>query len=93
ATDMLRAYILKNHGGIYADHDVMPNYTPEVYKIVQDNCNNYDFLEKEDHRRALSDEILSLVSNEPSAGLEHKLPREDSTKVDNIISKLKIRVK
>lgn len=93
ATDMLRAYILKNHGGIYADHDVMPNYTPEVYKIVQDNCNNYDFLEKEDHRRALSDEILSLVSNEPSAGLKHKLPREDITKLDNIISKLKIQVK
>ncbi|HHR6308228.1 TPA: TcdA/TcdB catalytic glycosyltransferase domain-containing protein [Providencia alcalifaciens] len=93
ATDMLRAYILKNHGGIYADYDVIPNYTPEVYKIVQDNCNNFDFLEKEDHRRALSDEILSLVSNEPSAGLKHKLPPEDIINLDNIISKLKIQVK
>lgn len=93
ATDMLRAYILKNHGGIYADYDVIPNYTPEVYKIVQDNCNNFDFLEKEDHRRALSDEILSLISNEPSAGLKHKLPPEDIINLDNIISKLKIQVK
>lgn len=32
ATDMLRAYILKNHGGIYADYDVIPNYTPKFIK-------------------------------------------------------------
>ncbi|ENO0733266.1 toxin B, partial [Vibrio parahaemolyticus] len=59
ATDQLRMYILKNHGGIYTDYDVTPGYTKEVYKIIQDNCKDFDFLEKEDHRRALNDEILS----------------------------------
>ncbi|MDZ5117897.1 DUF3491 domain-containing protein [Vibrio parahaemolyticus] len=89
ATDQLRMYILKNHGGIYTDYDVTPGYTKEVYKIIQDNCKNFDFLEKEDHRRALNDEILSLVSGEPSAGLKNKLSQEDRTRLEKIIDDIK----
>ncbi len=89
ATDQLRMYILKNHGGIYTDYDVTPGYTKEVYKIIQDNCKDFDFLEKEDHRRALNDEILSLVSGEPSAGLKNKLSQEDRTRLEKIIDDIK----
>ncbi|WP_411062500.1 TcdA/TcdB catalytic glycosyltransferase domain-containing protein [Vibrio parahaemolyticus] len=89
ATDQLRMYILKNHGGIYTDYDVTPGYTKEVYKIIQDNCKDFDFLEKEDHRRALNDEILSLVSDEPSAGLKNKLSQEERTRLEKIIDDIK----
>lgn len=89
ATDQLRMYILKNHGGIYTDYDVTPGYTKEVYKIIQDNCNDFDFLEKEDHRRALNDEILTIVSGEESTGLKNKLKLEDRTRLDHIINEIK----
>ncbi|HHE6471154.1 TPA: TcdA/TcdB catalytic glycosyltransferase domain-containing protein [Providencia rettgeri] len=88
ATDQLRTYILKNHGGIYTDCDVTPSYTPKVYKTIQDNSNNFDFLEKEKLRRAVSDELLSLVSGEQSAGIKNQLSTEDKKRLDNIISKI-----
>ncbi|EJG1616708.1 toxin B, partial [Vibrio parahaemolyticus] len=71
------------------DYDVTPGYTKEVYKIIQDNCKDFDFLEKEDHRRALNDEILSLVSDEPSAGLKNNLKPEDRKRLDHIINEIK----
>ncbi|WP_154124841.1 TcdA/TcdB catalytic glycosyltransferase domain-containing protein [Grimontia hollisae] len=89
ATDQLRMYILKEQGGIYTDYDVTPGYTQEVYKIIQENSKDFDFLEKEDHRRALNDEILSFVSGEESTGLKNKLNPEDRTRLDNIINEIK----
>ncbi|HEF8785862.1 TPA: DUF3491 domain-containing protein [Providencia alcalifaciens] len=85
ATDQIRAYILKNHGGIYTDHDVTPSYTPKVYQIIQDYSNNFDFLENEILRRAVNDELLSLVSKEPSAGIKNQLSAEDKKRLDLII--------
>ncbi|HHR6147132.1 TPA: TcdA/TcdB catalytic glycosyltransferase domain-containing protein [Providencia alcalifaciens] len=89
ATDQLRAYILKNHGGIYTDPDVSPAYTSKVYQIIENNSNNYDFLEKETLCRAVNDELLSLVSNEPSAGIKEKLSIEDKKRLESIISDIK----
>ncbi|ETT04765.1 TPA: TcdA/TcdB catalytic glycosyltransferase domain-containing protein [Providencia alcalifaciens] len=91
ASDMLRVYILKNHGGIYSDYDVTPGYTQEVYEIIQTHSQDFDFLEKEDHRRALNDEILTLVSSEPSSELRNKLSTDDQRRLEIIINKIKER--
>ncbi len=89
ASDMLRAYILKNHGGIYSDNDVAPGYTQEVYKIIQENSQDFDFLEKENHRRALNDELLALVSGEPSSELKNKLSADDKNRLNLILNEIK----
>ncbi|EUD11672.1 TcdA/TcdB catalytic glycosyltransferase domain-containing protein [Providencia alcalifaciens] len=89
ASDMLRTYILKNHGGIYADYDVTPGYTQGVYKIIQENSQDFDFLEKEEHRRALNDELLTLVSGEPSSELKNKLSSDDKNRLNIILNKIK----
>ncbi|EYZ01489.1 glycosyl transferase, partial [Escherichia coli O177:NM str. 2010C-4558] len=89
ATDQLRVYILKEYGGIYTDYDVTPAYGKNVYKIIQEHCINYDFLEKEHHRRALNDEILSVISKEPSSGIKNKLPEQDRKRLSVIVDKIK----
>ncbi|EQA4516481.1 TcdA/TcdB catalytic glycosyltransferase domain-containing protein [Escherichia coli] len=89
ATDQLRVYILKEYGGIYTDYDVTPAYGKNVYKIIQEHSINYDFLEKEHHRRALNDEILSIISKEPSSGIKNKLPEQDRKRLSVIIDKIK----
>ncbi|EOS5904759.1 TcdA/TcdB catalytic glycosyltransferase domain-containing protein, partial [Escherichia coli] len=89
ATDQLRVYILKEYGGIYTDYDVTPAYGKNVYKIIQEHCINYDFLEKEHHRRALNDEILSIISKEPSSGIKNKLPEQDRKRLSVIVDKIK----
>ncbi|ENB0951834.1 DUF3491 domain-containing protein [Escherichia coli] len=89
ATDQLRVYILKEYGGIYTDYDVTPAYGKNVYKIIQEHSINYDFLEKEHHRRALNDEILSVISKEPSSGIKNKLPEQDRKRLSVIIDKIK----
>ncbi|CAG9435796.1 TcdA/TcdB catalytic glycosyltransferase domain-containing protein [Providencia alcalifaciens] len=93
ATDQLRAYILKNQGGIYTDYDITPAYTQEVYRVIQENSHNFDFLEKEIHRRAISDELLSRVSKEPSAGIKNQLSKEDQQRLESIINKISINEK
>ncbi len=70
-------YILKEHGGIYTDYDVTPGYTKAVYNILEENSNNFDFLEKEECRRAFNDEILSIASNEESSGYKNKLSNDE----------------
>ncbi|WP_230480614.1 MULTISPECIES: TcdA/TcdB catalytic glycosyltransferase domain-containing protein [Providencia] len=89
ATDMLRAIILKNHGGIYSDYDIAPAYTSNVYQILQDNSKNFDFLEQEPLRRAMTDELLSLVSEEPSAGTKNQLSIEDKQRLELILNEIK----
>ncbi len=89
ATDQLRVYILKEHGGIYTDYDVTPAYGKNIYKIIQEHSINYDFLEKEHHRRALNDEILSVISKEPSSGIKNKLPEQDRKRLSVIVDKIK----
>ncbi|MFV2599147.1 TcdA/TcdB catalytic glycosyltransferase domain-containing protein [Escherichia coli] len=89
ATDQLRVYILKEYGGIYTDYDVTPAYGKNIYKIIQEHSINYDFLEKEHHRRALNDEILSVISKEPSTGIKNKLPEQDRKRLSVIVDKIK----
>ncbi|WP_122995209.1 TcdA/TcdB catalytic glycosyltransferase domain-containing protein, partial [Escherichia coli] len=89
ATDQLRMYILKEHGGIYTDCDVTPGYTKAVYNILEENSNNFDFLEKEECRRAFNDEILSIASNEESSGYKNKLSNDEKTRLDKIIHEIK----
>lgn len=89
ATDQLRISVLKQYGGIYTDYDVTPAYTKDVYKIITDNSNNYDFLEDITYRRALSDEILSYISGEASSGLKKALPLDGQNRLEIIISKIK----
>lgn len=89
ATDQLRMYILKEHGGIYTDYDVTPGYTKAVYSILEEYSNNFDFLEKEECRRAFNDEILSIASNEESTGYKDKLNNDEKTRLDKIIHKIK----
>ncbi|WP_059274216.1 TcdA/TcdB catalytic glycosyltransferase domain-containing protein [Escherichia albertii] len=89
ATDQLRISILKQFGGIYSDYDVTPAYTKEVYKIITDHSDNYDFLEDVAYRRALSDEVLALISGEESSGLKKTLPSDVQNRLDMIISKIK----
>ncbi|EOJ4717282.1 TcdA/TcdB catalytic glycosyltransferase domain-containing protein [Escherichia albertii] len=89
ATDQLRISILKQYGGIYTDYDVTPSYTKDVYKIITDYSNNYDFLEDITYRRALSDEILAFISGEESSGLKKTLSLDAQNRLDMIISKIK----
>ncbi|HCE1798303.1 TPA: DUF3491 domain-containing protein [Vibrio parahaemolyticus] len=89
ATDQIRIYILKNHGGIYTDYDVTPAYTKNIYQIIQDHSQNYDLLEEEILRRAINDELLSLVSKEPSVGIKNQLSTTDQERLNLIITKIK----
>ncbi|HHR5887065.1 TPA: TcdA/TcdB catalytic glycosyltransferase domain-containing protein [Providencia alcalifaciens] len=88
ATDMLRAIILKNYGGIYSDYDITPAYTPKIYQIIEKYSKNFDFLEQEPLRRAINDELLSLVSKEPSAGTKNQLSVEDKQRLESIINEI-----
>ncbi|WDC04425.1 TcdA/TcdB catalytic glycosyltransferase domain-containing protein (plasmid) [Escherichia albertii] len=89
ATDQLRIYILKEYGGIYTDYDVAPGYTNIVYNILEQNSNNFDFLEKEECRRAFNDELLSIVSHEKSDGYKNKLNDDEKSRLDKITNEIK----
>ncbi|ATQ72630.1 LifA/Efa1-related large cytotoxin [Chlamydia psittaci] len=62
ATDQVRMYMLLEHGGIYADLDMMPAYSPEITKIIYD-VGGDAFFENLQIRRSISDIVLKLVTD------------------------------
>lgn len=65
ASDLLRMYILKEHGGIYTDTDMMPAYSKQViFKIMMETKGDNRFLEDLKLRRAISDGVLRHVNKQ-----------------------------
>ncbi|KIQ52610.1 adherence protein, partial [Citrobacter rodentium] len=65
ASDLLRMYILKEHGGIYTDTDMMPAYSKQViFKIMMETNGDNRFLEDLKLRRAISDGVLRHVNKQ-----------------------------
>ena len=74
ATDQVRMYMLKEHGGIYTDLDMMPSYSQEILELIKKHSTGKEKT-KEKHpspqdnrlfedmscRRAISDAVLKLA--------------------------------
>ncbi len=62
ATDQLRMYMLKEHGGIYLDLDMMPAYSDAVNKKINE-VGGTKFFEELKLRRAISGAVLKLAAD------------------------------
>ncbi len=86
ASDLLRMYILKEHGGIYTDTDMMPAYSKQViFKIMMQTNGDNRFLEDLKLRRAISDGVLRYVNNQ---NIDEVNYNEISDADKNIIKKI-----
>ncbi|CAD5571168.1 lymphostatin Efa1/LifA [Escherichia coli] len=86
ASDLLRMYILKEHGGIYTDTDMMPAYSQQViFKIMMQTNGDNRFLEDLKLRRAISDGVLRYVNNQ---NIDEVNYNEISDADKNIIKKI-----
>ncbi|WP_349821431.1 LifA/Efa1-related large cytotoxin [Chlamydia abortus] len=89
ATDQVRMYMLYEYGGIYADLDMMPAYSPEITKMIH-GIGGDVFFENLQIRRAISYLVLKLVNGkarsislgEIAQALDiSKISSEDKTKL------------
>lgn len=99
ATDQVRMYMLLEHGGIYADLDMMPAYSQEVTKMIYD-VGGDAFFENLQIRRAISDVVLKLVTKSSARSQSislgeiaqdvdmSKISSEDKTKLSQLIDQL-----
>lgn len=99
ATDQVRMYMLLEHGGIYADLDMMPAYSPEITKIIYD-VGGDAFFENLQIRRSISDVVLKLVTQSSARSQSislgeiaqdvdmSKISPEDKTKLSQLIDQL-----
>lgn len=75
ATDQVRMYMLKEHGGIYTDLDMMPSYSQDILELIQKHSSNKEttkekppsptdnrLFEDMSCRRAISDVVLKLAT-------------------------------
>ncbi|BAE81214.1 adherence factor [Chlamydia felis Fe/C-56] len=92
ASDQIRMYMLKEYGGIYTDLDMMPPYSQEIVKLIQEKGGSR-FLDETPNRRAVSAAVLRMASGQEvtidKIGEDidiSKLTAEDKTKLNNLIS-------
>ncbi|MEF9520049.1 LifA/Efa1-related large cytotoxin [Chlamydia crocodili] len=93
ASDQIRMYMLKEHGGIYTDLDMMPQYSQEATNAIFEKGGN-KFFESLQIRRAISDAALKIANGQTTVTLEEigkeiklsKLTDEDKTKIKELIT-------
>lgn len=95
ASDQLRMYIMQEHGGIYTDLDMMPPYSTEALKTIQEQGGER-FFEETQNRRAISDIVLKIASGQEITpeiiGKDidiSSLTEEDKKKLPTLIESLK----
>ncbi|WP_375793455.1 LifA/Efa1-related large cytotoxin [Chlamydia sp. 12-01] len=93
ASDQIRMYMLKEHGGIYTDLDMMPQYSQEATNAIFEKGGN-KFFESLQIRRVISDVALKIANGESTVTLEEiskeiktsKLTADDKTKIKELIT-------
>ncbi|WP_370917922.1 LifA/Efa1-related large cytotoxin [Chlamydia pecorum] len=89
ATDQVRMYMLKEHGGIYMDLDMMPSYSQDILEIIQKHSSSKEKTKEkpptpEDNRlfedmfcrRAISDAVLKLATGKETEVSLEKIEKD-----------------
>lgn len=101
ATDQVRMYMLKEHGGIYMDLDMMPAYSTEFTKKILE-VGQDRFFESLKVRRAISYAVLKLVGEGATSVSIDQIAKDidlsgvtqdDKTKLTKLIKDLEGMVK
>ena len=88
ASDQVRMNILKEHGGIYTDTDILPAYSDKLTHIIHKNSDDKRFFEDLKLRRIMSEVILSRIKGEKYSLQHDNVDESTLNQLSNILHEI-----
>ncbi|KAF0950979.1 hypothetical protein AQU20_22400 [Escherichia albertii] len=80
--------ILKEHGGIYTDTDILPAYSDKLTHIIHKNSDDKRFFEDLKLRRIMSEVILSRIKGEKYSLQHDNVDESTLNQLSNILHEI-----